>query len=60
MNDLLDEAEGAGVIDGVIRAAAREIASKADAVLHEGPADPAEAFSVLLKLRGVLQHLYAK
>jgi len=59
MNSLLDEAEGAGVIDGVIRKAARKMASEADAVLHEKPADLPKAYDVLLMLRGVLQHIYA-
>jgi hypothetical protein len=60
MNSLLDEAEGLGAIDAVIRRAARKIASEADAVLHEKPADLAKAFDVLLMLRGVLQHVYAE
>jgi hypothetical protein len=34
MEDLLDEARGAGVIDTVIRKAARQIANDADDVLH--------------------------
>jgi hypothetical protein len=59
MNSLLDEAEGLGAIDGVIRRTARKIASEADAVLHEKPADLAKAYDVLLMLRGVLQHIYA-
>jgi predicted translin family RNA/ssDNA-binding protein len=59
MNSLLDEAEGLGTIDGVIRKTARKIASEADAVLHEKPADPAKAYEVLVMLRGVLQHIYA-
>lgn len=58
MNSLLDEAEGAGVIDGVIRRTARRIATEADGVLHEKPADLAKAYNVLLMLRGVLQHIY--
>jgi hypothetical protein len=60
MNNLLDEAEGAGVIDIVIRKTARKIASEADAVLHERPADLPKAYDVLLMLRGVLQHIYAE
>ena len=59
MNNLLDEAEGGGVIDGVIRKTARKLASEADAVLHERPADLAKAYDVLLMLRGILQHVYA-
>ncbi|MGD0842481.1 MAG: hypothetical protein ABSA32_15125 [Candidatus Acidiferrales bacterium] len=59
MNGLLDEAEGGNVIDGVIRKIARKIASDADLVLHEEPADAARAYEVLLMLRGVLQHIYA-
>lgn len=59
-NSLLDEAEGAGVIDGVIRRTARKLATEADAVLHERPANLAEAYDVLLMLRGILQHIYAE
>lgn len=59
MKDLLDEAEGAGVIDGVIRKAARKIATEADDVLHEKPADLKKAYEVLLNLRGVLQHIFS-
>lgn len=60
MNGLLEEAEGAGIIDGVIRKTARSLASEADKVLHEQPADIAKAYDVLLMLRGVLQHIYAE
>jgi len=60
MNDLLDESEGAGVIDFVVRKMARKIASEADAVLHEKPADLTKAYEVLVLLRGVLQHVYAE
>jgi hypothetical protein len=60
MEDLLDEAEGDGVIDAVIRKTARDAASEADAVLHEKPADLPKAYEVLLELRGVLQHLYTE
>jgi len=59
MNSLLDEAEGAGIIDGVIRKTARRVASEADDVLHERPADLPKAYQVLLMLRGVLQHVYS-
>ncbi len=60
MNDLLDEAEGAKVIDSVIRTAAREIATEGDRVLHERPADIDAAYEVLVKLKGVLQHVYGE
>jgi len=60
MNDLLDEAEGAGIIDSTIRRTAREIADEADVVLHEQPTHLDKAYDVLVKLRGVLQHVYAK
>lgn len=60
MNRLLDEAEGGGVIDGVIRKTARKLATEADAVLHERPADLPKAYDVLLMLRGVLQHIYSE
>lgn len=59
MNSLLDEAEGAGIIDGVIRKTARKIATEADNVLHEKPADLVKAYDVLVMLRGVLQHIFA-
>jgi hypothetical protein len=59
MEALLDEAEGAGVIDSVMRKAARKIADDADDVLHEKPVDSKKAYEVLLALRGVLQHVYA-
>jgi hypothetical protein len=60
MDDLLDEAETAGVIDRTMRRGAREIANAADDVLHEKPADLEKAYEVLIKLRGVLQHIYAE
>lgn len=60
MEDLLNEAESAGVIDGVIRKSAREIADEADDVLHEKPADLTKAYKVLVLLRGILQHVYAE
>jgi hypothetical protein len=60
MNSLLDEAEGAGVIDGIVRKTARKIATEADNVLHEKPAELAKAYDVLLMLRGVLQHVYSE
>ncbi len=60
MNNLFDEAERAGLIDAVVRETARKIASEADAVLHEKPADLAKAYKVLLMLRGVLKHLYTE
>jgi hypothetical protein len=58
MNDLLDEAEGADVIDPTIRIAARSVADEADDVLHEKPTSLDKAYDVLLNLRGILQHLY--
>ncbi len=59
MNKLLDEAEGAQIIDKTIRQMAREIANQADDVLHAKPTELPKAFEVLLKLRGVLEHVYA-
>jgi hypothetical protein len=59
MNNLLKKAAQSGVIDEVIRQAARAIANEADTVLHEKPADLSKAYDVLLMLRGVLQHIYA-
>jgi hypothetical protein len=58
MNDLLDEAEGAGIIDSVIRKTARNLSSEAGNVLHEELADLPKAYEILLMLRGVLQHIY--
>lgn len=60
MRDLLEEAEGAGVIDSALRRMARRVADEADAVLHEKPADIATAYEVLLLLRGILQHIYSE
>ena len=60
MNDLLDEAESARVIDRTVRKMARELADDADDVLHEKPTTLAKAYEVLVKLRGVLQHVYAE
>jgi len=60
MNSLLDEAVDGGVLDGVIRKIARKLASEADAVLHESPADMTKAYDVLLALRGIFQHIYAE
>ena len=60
MDDLLDEAETAGVIDGTIRKLARQVADEADDVLHEKAASESKAYDVLILLRGVLQHVYAE
>ncbi len=60
MNDLLNEAEGAHVIDRTIRQMARKIADEADDVLHEKPTSLAKAYEVLVMLRGILQYLYAE
>jgi hypothetical protein len=59
MEDLLDEAQSAGVIDGFNRKIAIQIADEADDVLHEKPVDSSKAFAVLLALRGVLKHVYS-
>jgi hypothetical protein len=59
MNNLLNEAEGAHVIDRTIRRMARKIADEADDVLHEKPTSLAKAYKVLV-IRGILQHLYAE
>jgi hypothetical protein len=59
MNELLKKAEGAGIIDNTIRSAIREVADEANDVLHVKPTDLAKAYDVLVKVRGVLQHLYA-
>ena len=60
MNDLLNEAEGAHVINRTIRRMARKIADEADDVLHEKPTSLAKAYEVLVMLRRILQHLYAE
>ena len=60
MNDLLDEAETARVIDRTVRKMAREVADDADEVLHEKPTNLVKAYDVLVKLRGVLKHVYAE
>lgn len=60
MKSLLDESEGAGIIDGPIRRMARKIADAADDVLHERPTDLQQASEVMVMLRGVLQHLYSQ
>ncbi len=60
MNSLLDEAETAHVIDKTVRRMAREVATEANGVLHEKPSTQAKAYEVLVKLRGVLQHLYSE
>lgn len=59
MNDLLEEAECAGVIDGANRQSAREVANAADEVLHENPTTLPKSFEVLIKLRGILQFIYS-
>lgn len=59
MSDLLNEAEGGGIIDGPVRRMARKVANAADDVLHERPTDLKQASDVLVMLRGVLQHLYS-
>jgi hypothetical protein len=58
-NSLLEKAEKQKIIDCQIRQMAREIADAANDVLHEKPTDIKQASEVLLKLRGVLQHLYS-
>jgi hypothetical protein len=60
MHDLLDEAETAGIIDRTVRKMAREVANEANQVLHEKPISLTRAYEVLVKLRGVLQHVYAE
>ena len=59
MKDLLDEAESANVIrDKMIKQMARDVAREADDVLHEKPTTISKAYETLVKLRGVLQHVY--
>ena len=60
MNDLLEEAETAGVIEKMLRRMARKVAQEADDVLHEKPTSITKASEVLLLLRGVLQHIYSE
>jgi len=59
MDNLLDEAETAGVIDHLIRKCARKVADEADDVLHERLLTLSQAYDVLVRLRSVLQHVYA-
>jgi hypothetical protein len=59
MANLLDEAEGAQIIDGEVRKTARKLANQANLVLHQEPADLAKAFDVLLMLHAILKHIYS-
>ena len=59
MNDLLEEAETAGVIDHANKMLAREVADAADDVLHEKPTTLSNALDVLVKMRCVLQFIYS-
>jgi len=59
MNNLLDEAETAGVLDHANRDLARQVADAADDVLHEKPTVLPKALDVLIKLRGVLEFVYS-
>jgi len=52
MNDLLEEAERAGVVDSVIRGTARELANEGNEVLHEKPTSLAKAYDVLVNAQG--------
>jgi predicted translin family RNA/ssDNA-binding protein len=58
MPQLLDEAEGAGVLDPTLRRMAAHIAKEAGDVLHEKPTNLKTAYEVLVELRGVLMHVY--
>lgn len=60
MNDLLEEAETAGVIDNAYRQLARDVATAADDVLHEKPTTLSNARDVLIKMRGILQFIYSQ
>jgi len=60
MNELLNEAETADVIDHANRELARQVADAADDVLHEMPTTLSAALDVLVKMRGVLQFIYSR
>lgn len=60
MSQLLDEAETAQIIDKPLRKMVRDVANQGNNVLHQKPSTLDEAFEVLLKLRGILQDLYAE
>lgn len=57
---LLTESQSAGVLDHQAREDSEYVVNQANIVLHEKPADLERAYQVLLKLRGVLQHVYAE
>jgi hypothetical protein len=59
MNDLLQEAMDAEVIDDANRQLAREVADAADDVLHEKPTTLSNALDVLIKMRGILHFIYS-
>jgi hypothetical protein len=58
-HDLIDEAYKYHLLDRTTKEIARHIAKDADDVLHEKPADSMKASEVLVKLRGLIQHLYS-
>ena len=58
-HDLIDEAYKYHLLDRTTKAIAREVANDADEVLHEKPSDPNQAEGVLIKLRGLVQHIYS-
>lgn len=60
MNNLLDEAESADVIDNAHRYLARQIADAADDVLYEKPTTLSKSLDVLTRLRGILQFIYSR
>ena len=59
LRKLIAEAETKGLIDGVAREIASDIACAGNKVLHAGPADFDQARDILYKVRGLLQAIYS-
>lgn len=57
--DLLAEARRYSILDSVTESIAREIATAADSVLHESPADLKVTLDVLTKLSALVQQIYS-
>jgi hypothetical protein len=57
--DLLREASKWNILDRTMELCAREVANAGDVVMHEKPATLPEAYEVLCKLRGLLEHIYS-
>ncbi|MFZ3264884.1 MAG: DUF4145 domain-containing protein [Terriglobales bacterium] len=57
--ELLKDAKKWNVLDRTMELCAREVANAGDLVMHEKPATLSEALDVLIKLRGLLEHIYS-